>query len=180
MRGVHTIVRKHSLVFGLAALMLFVGGCGGSAPASTPTPDTQGAAAAPVPGATYHYSTVGSCDCAVEPTAVPTSTVTPAATTPVTPPATLTAAAVGAAPIITPLVSSLPPGNRLGPIEDYIVYYGRGEADILKQYDLAIVQPETLADDNGKRHRAKQVCSNNTRNFYRGHGISTRIRSFRL
>lgn len=35
------------------------------------------------------------------------------------------------------------PAITSGPIDDYIVYYGKGEAK-LPQFDLAIVQPETL------------------------------------
>ena len=46
-----------------------------------------------------------------------------------------------------PLTATLRAGNLLGPIDDYIVYYGRGEADVLEQFDLAIVQPDTLTSE---------------------------------
>jgi uncharacterized protein (TIGR01370 family) len=144
------MIPRLTLVYSLAALLLLLGGCGSSATTvSTPTPDTQRGAAAPVPGATYHYSTVGSCDCAVLPTAVATSTLTPTLT------ATITAA-TGAGTIspqwspllaVNPLTATLRAGNQLGPIDDYIVYYGQGQADVLKQFDLAIVQPETLTSE---------------------------------
>lgn len=55
------------------------------------------------------------------------------------------APSVQAGDIITP---SLRPDNLLGPIDDYIVYYGRGQADVLQQFDLAIVQPETLSRED--------------------------------
>lgn len=83
----------------------------------------------PQPAPVLRYSTVNSCACDVQPVA----TTTPAAVTP-----------ASETPVTQPLAASLRAGNRLGPIDDYIVYYGRGEADILQQFDLAIVQPDTL------------------------------------
>ncbi len=37
--------------------------------------------------------------------------------------------------------------EKFGQIDDYIVYYGEGRADDLAQFDAAIIQPDTLSDD---------------------------------
>ncbi|MCJ7512121.1 MAG: endo alpha-1,4 polygalactosaminidase [Anaerolineales bacterium] len=36
--------------------------------------------------------------------------------------------------------------SRIKSVDDYIVYYGQGQADALSRFDLAIVQPETLSE----------------------------------
>src|SRR5436190_22561726 len=60
-------------------------------------------------------------------------------TAPTTVPPTLTSHAPPL-PLATPLIP-LTSGNRLGPIKNYTVYYGVGQAEALSKFDLAIVQP---------------------------------------
>jgi len=49
----------------------------------------------------------------------------------------------------------LPARERIRAIHDYVVYYGRGEAEALSRYGLAIVQPDTLtAEELAGVHRS--------------------------
>ena len=64
-----------------------------------------------------------------------------------------TAAEVTPLPSATPLIP-LSPSNRLGPIKNYTVYYGVGQAEALTKFDLAIVQPKTLTADEVRQLQA--------------------------
>src|SRR5574338_837176 len=46
-----------------------------------------------------------------------------------------------------PLSAQDAPRDQFDSIESYVVYYGRGRADELARFDLAIVQPDTLTPD---------------------------------
>jgi uncharacterized protein (TIGR01370 family) len=76
------------------------------------------------------------------PTAAPTTEGPPTPTVEVTP-----------LPSATPLIP-IAPGNRLGPIKNYTVYYGVGQAEALTKFDLAIVQPKTLTADEVRQLQA--------------------------
>jgi hypothetical protein len=59
--------------------MLIMLGATALALAATPLPRVVVAAATPLPVATFHYSTVGSCGCEVQPSATLTPTLIPGA-----------------------------------------------------------------------------------------------------
>ncbi len=51
------------------------------------------------------------------------------------------------------------PRARIKAIKNYIVYYGKGKADVLAAYDLVIVQPDTLTSDELAALKQKGVLT---------------------